>query len=95
MNIEDMLIKLIDKIDRVTDKFYLQKPAEGYVLLDEVLKDLGGVMDAMILAGSDVTNILNVLTIAMDALQKQDSILLADILQYEVKEQLQAAITIE
>ena len=92
MNIDDMLIKVIDKIDLVTDKFYLQKQAEGYTLLDEVLKDLGTVMDAMILAGFDVTKILNVLGMAMDALEKRDSILLADILQYEVKEQLQAAI---
>lgn len=85
----------IQLIDINTDLFYQNKLDEGYKLLDITLIKISDAIEEVIKyqdnSGQDIQGekIVGILTEAMKALEKKDTSLLADILQYELKELLE------
>lgn len=85
----------IQFIDLNTDLFYQNKIDEGYKKLDNTLVKISDAIEEVIKyqenSGQDIQGekIVGILTEAMDALEKKDTLLLADILQYELKELLE------
>jgi hypothetical protein len=78
---------LVDNIKEVTDLLYQQKLKEGYQRLNLVLADISAYV-ATIEDETKQQEILETLTESLDAMQQQDTTLLADILQYELLERL-------
>ncbi len=83
------------KIENVTDLFYQHKDHEGYLRLDEMigqLMELAEGLKAVVSQKPDleVQEFLEVLTEAVNALEEKDTVLLSDILQYDLIDQLQA-----
>lgn len=82
-------------IDDNTDLFYQNKIDEGYKYLDKTLIKISDIIEEVIeyqkQSGEDIhgEKIVGILTEAMKALEKKDALLLADILQYELKEILE------
>lgn len=90
---------VILSIDEVTTFFYQQKDKEGYEKLNETLGDIGMAMNEIhrLSAENELfitieNNINSYLNNAMEALTIKDSILLADILLYEITVQFKNAI---
>lgn len=86
----------IEAIDSMSELFYTQKDTEGYAKLEETIGYISKTME--LLLGSvgeievpkDYIEIINHLNDALSAVESKDTILLADILQYEIKERFQA-----
>jgi hypothetical protein len=82
----------IQLIDTNTELFYQNKTDEGYKHLDYTLVRVSEAIEEVIKyqdkSGQDIKGekIVGILTEAMKALEKKDTSLLADILQYELKE---------
>lgn len=85
----------IQIIDNNTDLFYQNKIDEGYKHLDNTLIKISDTIEEVIKyqsqCGKDIQgeSIVGILTEAMKALENKDALLLADILQYELKEVLE------
>jgi len=90
----DKLDDVIQTIDLNTDLFYQNKINEGYSCLDKTLGKISEAIEEIIKyqasSGQDIQGdkIIKILTEALKALEKKDSLLLADILQYDLKELL-------
>lgn len=88
--------KLIQSIEEVTELFYKQKEQEGYQNLNQIIPLISEVMEYLITRDEGDTiseqnkEIIDCLDQAMHAMEARDTILLADILQYELKEKLEA-----
>lgn len=88
----DKLDDVIETIDVNTDLFYQNKIDEGYKNLDNTLGKISGIINDVIMyqeeSGKDTQGekIISILTEAMKALENKDALLLADILQYDLKE---------
>ncbi len=88
----ERLESIIQSIEETTTLFYQNKMQIGYQKLEELISsiDLAMVelseMDIKILEEGKLTSIL---TEAMNAMEHQDALLLADILEYELKEVFQ------
>lgn len=93
--IEDAILT----IDSNTSLFYQNKLDEGYRHLDNTLVKISEAIEEVIryqdMSGQDIQGerIVGILTEAMKALEMKDSLLLADILQYELKEMLEKVIS--
>ena len=94
----EILQTVILSIEETTTFFYQQKDKEGYEKLNESLTAIGLAMDIIhkLSAGNErfvavEKNINGYLNDAMEALAMKDSILLADILLYEIAEQFKEA----
>jgi hypothetical protein len=94
----DILRSAVVSIEAVTTFFYQQKEKEGYEKLDGTLTAIGLAMNEIHKQGDTnerfftiERNINSFLNNAMEALTIKDSILLADILLYEVAEQFRSA----
>lgn len=90
---DKIMTDTIDSIEETCTIFYQQKNDEGYQLLDTTIRLLTSVIEELYTLKSKGINIginENILMIkfseAMDALQIKDTILLSDILQFEVLE---------
>lgn len=92
-NLIDLIETSISKIEEATDLFYQHKDHEGYLRLDEIIGQLMELADGL----KDIVNekpdinvqeFLEILTEAMNALQERDTVLLSDILQYDLTDQL-------
>lgn len=86
----------VQGIDNVTDMFYQQKEKEAYLLLDDVLKDMMSLVEELLICQKseknqtyDIEGLTVVLKEALSALERRDSILVADILKYEIKKKLE------
>lgn len=85
----------IQVIDFNTDLFYQNHIDEGYKHLDNTLVKISAAIEEVIRyqsdSGQDVQGerVVEILTEAMKALEKKDALLLADILQYDLKEILE------
>jgi len=93
-NVKEILITTITKIEKVTDLFYKQKNTEGYAELNSTLLNITTAIDQLFeykLENNSITidenKLISNLTEAMHAMEEKDTILLADILQYEIMEQ--------
>lgn len=91
--IKDKIDIAIDRIDENTKLFYQNKIDEGYAQLDETLRIIGIAIDDILRFQKESKNesaseakLVQVLTEAMNALEVRDTLLLSDILLYELKE---------
>lgn len=89
------LYNIIMELGKISENLYQQRIQEGYDLLNI---GLGHIMDLLesvfnIKKNQDIAfdenKMLNNLKLAMDAMEKKDNVLLADILIYDISEQLQ------
>lgn len=79
----------IESMDGMTILFYQQKTEEGFQKLDSTLTTIAEAINYIYKANEDIAQnymeIPNILNKAMAALEKKDTILLSDILTYELK----------
>lgn len=95
MNMKDQIRKVLGGIDGVVGLFYQQQEKEGYKEMQGLIEDVANLMDGLYIYAKeeeyfnyDQVRLVEALTEAMNALEDKDTILLADILQYELSEQL-------
>lgn len=86
----------IQKIDGVVELFYQQKDQEAYGRLEQVLGDMMTTLDAVFSyqaehddVSVDEAGLTEVLRTTLAAMEDQDTILMADILKYDVIERFQ------
>lgn len=97
--LENEINPLIQEITALTDYLYQQKLTEGYKKLDGLLEHIMTVVDKLFLYKASATidfneqSFLGSLTAAMKAIEDKDSVMLADILTFEIIEQLKVIIT--
>jgi hypothetical protein len=97
MGDRELIEKAILEIEQVTKLFYEQKQTEGYQQLEMTLVSIAVAIDviyklkneAVLHSDIKIEEIVPALSEAMKALEQRDSILLADILQYDIKNQLE------
>lgn len=82
-------------IENTTEKLYQNKTEEGYAQLNDTLIVLSNTVNNIFNykqqgneIGIEENQLIEVLTEAMNSMENKDTILLADILQYELKELL-------
>ena len=80
--------ELKNKIEETTDLFYQQKVNEAYESFIQLLPQIS-VFAESLSEEEKREELLGVLAPALEALEQKDSILLADILQYELLEILE------
>lgn len=95
MDINEMINQVTTGISQVTESFYQGKDNEGYLKLNGVISDLMSLIEKMIeYKGSEESQgeeqLMQTVTEAMNALEQKDTILLSDILQYDLADQLQS-----
>lgn len=90
-NIDRIIMNTIDSIEETCVSFYQQRNDEGYLLLDNTIKLLMKVIDELYIlkskgidVGINENELMTKLSEAMNALQIKDTILLSDIMQFEV-----------
>lgn len=90
-----LITDAIESIDQTTEIFYQQKMDEGYKQLEITLAVLTKAIDTLFqykAAGNpiemDEQQLTGVLSEALKAMQERDTVLLSDIMQYELKESL-------
>lgn len=92
-NLNELIEISITKIEEVTDLFYQHKDHEGYLRLDEIIGHLMKLAEGLkeIVEEKPDINVqefLDILTEAMNALEERDTVLLSDIMQYDLTDQL-------
>ena len=98
VEIKDLLQQTVLAIEGVTDLFYKQKEKEGYQDLNKTIGLISNSMDQLIGSIGDnevpeqCQEIIKHLEDALRAMEVRDTILLADILQYELKEKFETLI---
>lgn len=90
--LEQILYQIIDSIDETTTLFYQRKTEEGYQRLQTTLEEIVGAVDRLYtqknVQANNSNDILNILGTAMTALENKDTILLSDILKFDLKQEL-------
>lgn len=88
-----MLEEAIKLIDEISELFYQQKLEQGYNKFEDAVTMLTQLMNGLFTINlensefdTERDKIVQILTSAMQALEAKDTILLSDILQYELKE---------
>lgn len=94
---KEMLIEIIEKTDIITNKFYKQEEIEGFRLLNDFLDLVSEIMEQLINNNINEVpllyqEIIKFLKEALQAMEVKDTILLADILQYELKERFESVL---
>lgn len=90
-NIRDV----IDIIQSTTELFYQQKTAEGYAAMDQTIGAIGQVVESLHQYKQteegfdfDEARVAASLTEALEAMEQKDTVLLADVLEYDFVEYL-------
>lgn len=94
MDIRKKQIELIiDKVQDVVDLFYQQNNSEAFEKFGNIIEDMTNVVDMLAAYKNehsefemDETKICGILNEAMEALEAGDTVLLADIMQYDFVE---------
>ena len=93
---KEKMQQTIQAIDEVVDLFYQQRLKQALDQLDGVIQDIMGTVDGLFQYREahqefalDEKRLTGTLTEAMQALEDQDLVMLADVLQYEFKEYLE------
>lgn len=88
---KERIDKIVDLISNVADLFYQDKIHEGYDNLEKLLGELSLTVEILyqegILSAED-TSILDILKEIMSAMEQKDTLLIADMLEYELKDTL-------
>lgn len=94
-SLKEIIKNVIDGIEVTTNLFYQQKNQEGFTELEGIiylLNNMTNRVSELELEGNhvniDIVKVNQILTDAMNALENLDTILLSDILNYELKEVL-------
>jgi hypothetical protein len=93
--LREQIESIIREIEEVSDCLYQQQVTKGYELLNSTLGKIMDISDKLFamkkenLIDFDIQGLFETLTSAMQAMEVKDSVLLADILVYEVAGQLQ------
>lgn len=78
---------MIDKIDSICDMLYQENIQDAYVKLQELIKEL--MLSLAKLNEEEQADMVEALKPALEAMESNDTTLLADILQYEVKDRIE------
>lgn len=93
---KELFVKAIEAIDKTTDTFYKRNEEKGYLCLEDTIDKITQVVNCIheIEDKDDIieNKIMDILSRAMLAMEKKDTILLSDILEYELKEEFQSFI---
>lgn len=96
-NLQDMIRGVIQETDEVVEMFYQQKVQEAYTRLDFVTQDMLKAIEVIFQYKAenenldiDENSLLDSLKEVVSAIEEKDSILVADVLKYEVIERLEA-----
>lgn len=94
-NLKTNLVDIINRIEFITDLFYKQKTESAFENLNVILNDLTNIIDTIYSFRNlndnldfDTNLFISKLSEALQAMEKGDTILLADILLYDLSEQL-------
>jgi len=97
MALEVVINQVKDEIEKVTEALYQQKERAAYNLLNMALPTIAKAVEEIFAwqteqgrEESEKQEIVQVLTQAMQAMEQKDTVLLADILQYELLERFNA-----
>lgn len=97
--LKEQIQQLEQQIDTVSELFYQQKDSEGYSQLDAVVVNVAKVIETVYTANpgdeaaiEKIDKLTTVLHETMGAMEDKDTILLADMLKYEILEVLQSLI---
>ncbi len=85
---KNMVQTVIDEIGEISELLYQENFSEGYTKLAQLLKQMS-VMTADLTDEETQAEFVGILRPAMEALEVRDATLLADILQYDLKEKLE------
>ncbi|HHV10455.1 MAG TPA: hypothetical protein GXX75_09295 [Clostridiales bacterium] len=84
----------IELVGQVADLFYRQQDKDGYFKLNELIGQISNAMEYVLGNGQnevseECSGIIEYLNEALGAMEARDTILLADLLQYEIKDRFQ------
>jgi hypothetical protein len=92
---KEELSNIISKIQEISDMMYQQKQSEAFQHFSVLLSDLTTITEQFftlksqgLLEDFDEQKYLKILTDAMNALETRDDVMLADVLNYDLTEQL-------
>ncbi len=96
MDLKQAVQKLSEAIGKTTELFYTQREAEGYRAFGELLEPMAGLLDSLFSVKAsqgkpefDEKELVRLLTEAVNAMEAKDSVLLADILQYDFLDRME------
>ncbi len=96
---KELVIKTIEDVKDTVDLFYQQKDTEAFSKFIVVLEEMTNAIDTLFAYKGehsgfemDEKKVCDILKDAMEALQNSDSVLLADILQYDFVEYIEEII---
>lgn len=94
--IEELAEQILINIDGMTDLLYQGKVTEGYSLLNNVINQMDQLIRQIVSYQNesnnrivDETKLLGSVEEAFKAMEGKDTVLLADIFNYDIKEQLE------
>lgn len=89
MNAQENINNIIALIDKTTNLFYQNRVNEGYNELEQLINCIITSIDDInreYAINPNENDILSILKTAMCAMEQRDTLLLADILEYDLKE---------
>lgn len=99
MDLKTQMEQIMQQIDHVTELFYQQKEQEGYSALNDLLSNLATSIDVLYQykqqheeIAFDEQEFQAALVDAMNALEEKDTVLLADVLKYDIYEKYEAVV---
>ena len=96
INLKQQIQQISEVIGKTTELFYTQNEAQGYQAFGMLLKPLEDLLNRLFVTRAaegkpefDEEELVRLLTEATGAMETKDSVLLADILQYDFLDQLE------
>lgn len=94
--LKEQIQQIEQQIETVSELFYQQKNSEGYSQLEDIIVNVAKVVESVYAANPDdaavmekINKLTSVLQETMESMEDKDTILLADMLKYEILEVLQ------
>lgn len=94
--LKDEISALTMKLDKVAGYFYQQKPVEGYQGVELILKDIEDCFTKVVQYKAEIGNLefdemkfVKTLGECVSAMEEKDTVLLADILSYDLRDSLE------
>lgn len=98
-NIKELANQILESIDKMTELLYQEKVTEGYALLNGVIGQMDQLIKQIVTYQNeknerivDETKLLGSVEEAFKAMEAKDIVLLADIFNYDIKEQLEQVV---
>lgn len=92
-NIDVKIYSLIERIDELSELFYKQKSQEGYLILPDIIEKMLELIQDLIMEKNEIiekniNELTGLLKNILKAMEEGDTVLMADILQYEMVDRL-------